>query len=134
MLDFGRCPVGRGIRFANILHLTSNVRLQGSLSFLWQLCENDATGLAYKSLDFRARQGVFGFERHPLRPGEVGGGDNSHLLHQPGKILGSALERQPMISRLERQDGIHLSRNLKNQVAPPLDRFRSVRKGEAVLP
>src|SRR5437870_219100 len=54
--------------------------------------------------------------------------DNSLHLHQPRELFRRAFERQPVVPRLQRRDGVHLSGNLENQVVAPLHRLRGMRK------
>jgi hypothetical protein len=68
-----------------------------------------------------------------MRTGEIRRGINPGVFDQLGKIFVGTFQRKPMNARLERCDGVHFPAYFENEIVPPFDLFRCVRKREAEI-
>ena len=66
-----------------------------------------------------------------MRAGEIRCGINSGAFDQLGKIFVGTFQREPVCRGFERRDGIHFPAYFENEIVPPLDLFRGVRKRQA---
>ncbi len=69
-----------------------------------------------------------------MRAGKIRRRNDSGPLDEIGEFFFRAFEREPAQSRLQRDDREHFPADLENKVVFPLNLFRRVRQGKAVLP
>lgn len=90
-------------------------------------------GLPDAALDLVLRQDVKSLKHHPLVTSDIRSRNDSLVLQQLRKLLGIALEHQPLRKAGQADNCKYLPANLEAEFILPLQVLGSVRKGETEL-
>jgi hypothetical protein len=106
---------------------------QGFARFAGKLGKDQIVGFAQQTGEIFFRQGILGFQGHPLRAGHVRCGNDAGAFGEVREILRGTFEGKPDFRRFQNGDGKNLSADPEGQIDTPGDLLGCVREGKAEL-
>jgi len=123
-----------GLTRVGLSLVAETARLQQSFArFPGELGKNEVVGFAEQTGELFFRQGVFRFQRDPLRAGQVRCGNDAGAFGEVREIFGGTFEGKPDLRWFQNGNRKNLSANSEREINAPGDLLGCVGKREAQI-